>query len=39
MVRFSGGIFGAFADTADVMQTLAGADASDPPIAKDRSAA
>lgn len=39
MVRFSGGIFGAFADTADVIQTLAGADASDPPIAKDRSAA
>jgi nicotinamidase-related amidase len=37
MVRFSGGIFGAFADTADVIGTLAGPDASGPPIAKDRS--
>jgi nicotinamidase-related amidase len=38
MVRFSGGIFGAFADTADVIQTLAGSDVSGSPIAKDRSA-
>jgi nicotinamidase-related amidase len=38
MVRFSGGIFGAFADTADVIRTLAGSDASGPPTAKERSA-
>ncbi len=38
MVRFSGGIFGAFADTADVIQTLAGSDAPGPPTANDRSA-
>ena len=38
MVRFSGGIFGAFADTADVIQTLTARDLSGPPIANDRSA-
>ena len=38
MVRFSGGIFGAFADTADVIQTLASPGVSGSPIAKDRSA-
>ena len=38
MIRFSGGIFGAFADTADVIQTLAGAGIPGSPIANDRSA-
>jgi nicotinamidase-related amidase len=39
MVRFSGGIFGAFAGAADVIQTLAGPDVSGRPVSNDRSAA
>lgn len=37
MVRFSGGIFGAFAASADVINTLAAAGTPGPPISNDRS--